>query len=521
MSDTSAPTDDVRERAFAIVRRHGRASTSFQTLERGFLYWFDGGDAFVPYKDTGRAWVAAGEPVAPPERVAEVAAGFVREAHRRGRRACFFAVGAGLTEDAAFARTPIGEEPIWDPAEWEETLRSSRKLREQVRRARAKGVRTRVLAADEVLEGAPLRGRLEALSAHWLETRRMAPMAFLGQVDPFARPDERTFVLAERDGEPVALLVAVPVYERGGWLVEHVFREPVAPNGTAETLVDRLMREVAGRGSRWVSLGLAPLSGAVPPALRIARRLGRRFYNFEGLYAFKARLRPRRWETRYLARPHGRGAAGAVLDALVAFTPRGLLPFAAETIRHLGRPLVHALCLLLVPWTLLLALSSRRWFPAPSVKWAWVVFDVVLVVLMLAVVRRWRSDLVRLLALLTGTDAVLTAAQAMLYNVPRIASALDALVVAAGVTAPTLAAALFGLLAGEGPPPGSSDGTGAARRGGCLGPAPRRPSARARGAAATRVAVARADGVSAHPDQDALPLRGRRRRRAAGGPGPA
>lgn len=341
-----SPRVDPRERAAAILRRHGRDATSFQTLEGGFDYFFDG-DAFVAYRDTGRAWVAAGEPVAAPERVSEVAAGFLDEARCNGRRGSFFGVDAELLARAGLPATPIGEEPIWDPGDWEATLRGSRSLREQLRRARAKGLMTRVLEADEVREGAPLRPALERIAARWLEARRMAPMAFLVQVEPFARPEERCFVLAERGGEAVALLVAVPVYARGGWLVEHVLRAPNAPNGTSESLVDRLMRWLDGRGSRWVSLGLAPLSGELPSTLRLARRLGRPFYNFEGLRAFKARLHPARWEPRFLARAPRALAPLALLDTLTAFTPRGLFAFALATVRHLRSALVPVLLVLL------------------------------------------------------------------------------------------------------------------------------------------------------------------------------
>ena len=440
-------TERERERAFRILRRHGRASTSFQALEAGFRYFFAGDDAFVAYKDTGRAWVAAGEPVASREHVARAAHAFVEEARRRGRRACFFGVGRELVEHAALLHALVGEEPLWDADAWDETLAGARSLREQLRRARKKGVSTRVLDASEIGRGAPLRARIDALCAHWLDGRRMAPMAFLVQVDPFARAGERIFAIAQRAGDPVALLVAVPVYAGGGWLVEHVFREPDAPNGTTELLVDAFVREVQARGDDWVSLGLAPLSGEVSGPLRLARSVGRPFYNFDGLRAFKARLRPARWEARFLARPKGQSAAATVIDTLVAFTPRGLFPFVAATLRHLRVPLVHALYLLLVPWTLALALSSERWFPSPEVKSAWVAFDILLVVLMAELTRRWRPALVRFLAALTTLDAALTLVQAILYNVPRARGMLDYTVIALAIAAPTLAAALFTFLA--------------------------------------------------------------------------
>ncbi|MES1207310.1 MAG: phosphatidylglycerol lysyltransferase domain-containing protein, partial [Pseudomonadota bacterium] len=93
---------DEVPRALALLRRHGWNATSFQILEPGFRYWFDADDACVAYIDTGRAWVAAGAPIAAPELVAAVAQRFVTAAAAQGRRACFFG-----TEDRFTARAPF------------------------------------------------------------------------------------------------------------------------------------------------------------------------------------------------------------------------------------------------------------------------------------------------------------------------------------------------------------------------------------------------------------------------------
>ncbi|HZJ62690.1 MAG TPA: phosphatidylglycerol lysyltransferase domain-containing protein, partial [Kofleriaceae bacterium] len=87
MTDPGAPDDD-RVRVLALLKRHGWNATSFQILEPGFRYFFDGDDACVGYVDTGRAWVAAGSPVAPPERFAEISDRFVAAAAAAGRRVC-------------------------------------------------------------------------------------------------------------------------------------------------------------------------------------------------------------------------------------------------------------------------------------------------------------------------------------------------------------------------------------------------------------------------------------------------
>ena len=61
-----------RGRVLTLLKRFGWNSTSFQVLEPGFHYWFDGDDACVCYVDTGRAWVVAGPPITAFDRVADV-----------------------------------------------------------------------------------------------------------------------------------------------------------------------------------------------------------------------------------------------------------------------------------------------------------------------------------------------------------------------------------------------------------------------------------------------------------------
>src|SRR5206468_12278208 len=79
------------ERMFELVQRYGRDTVSFQGLESGYGYFFDGDDAGCADVDTGGAWVAAGGPIAPPARMLEVATRFAHAAEDQGRRTCFFA----------------------------------------------------------------------------------------------------------------------------------------------------------------------------------------------------------------------------------------------------------------------------------------------------------------------------------------------------------------------------------------------------------------------------------------------
>src|SRR4029079_1113550 len=126
------------------------------------------------------------------------------------------------------------------------------------------------------------------------------------------------------------------------------------PNGTMELLFSESISALASEGAAHVTMRLAPLAG-VGGLLGAIRDRTRWLYDFEGVRAFKAKLRPDAWEPVYLAWPRGRGPLLAVIDCLRAFARGSLLRFAAATVIHRRRAVAFWLALLLLPWTVLLA----------------------------------------------------------------------------------------------------------------------------------------------------------------------
>lgn len=375
----------MSERVLAQLAAHGRDAVSFQALESAMRHWQDapppqGTGAMVAHVDTGGAWVAAGAPLAPVGDLARAAARFIASARAAGRRASFFATeepGLLGEVDTLF----LGEQPVFDPPTWRQNLAGGRRLREQLRRVRAKGVRVRQVAPEELAVGAPLRAAVEALAAEWLGSRRMEPMGFLVALEPFQVAREHRYLAAERDGELVGFLSAVPIYARRGWLVEDTLRSARAPNGTSEALLDGLMRAV--EGCEMVTLGLAPLSGDIARWQRIARFVTRPLYDFRGVRAFKERLRPSRWEPVWLAFPRGEPAALHLVDALCAFAGGSLVGFGLRSLaRHPGGP-PWALAVPLAPWSAILAVRAALGFTS-LLGWSrrvlagWALFDAVL-----------------------------------------------------------------------------------------------------------------------------------------------
>jgi phosphatidylglycerol lysyltransferase len=178
-------------------------------------------------------------------------------------------------------------------------------------------------------------------------------MGFLVALEPTTYTEERVVLVAERAGVVVGFLSAVPVYARRRLFVEHLVRGPQAPNGTTELLVDAAMREAAARHDDGVTLGLAPLAGDVSGPLRFARAVSKPLYDFRGLHAFKAKLRPAAWEPVYLVAPRSRWLA--LYDGLTAFARGDLLGFAAATVAR-RRGLVLALIVIAT------ALIARWWW---------------------------------------------------------------------------------------------------------------------------------------------------------------
>ncbi len=443
VADIAVSPADARRRVLELLRRHGRNATSFQCLEEGFQYWFDD-DACVAYVEVAGAWVVAGAPICAAERLAEVTRRFIAAARAERRRCSFFAAESRLVCAAGLDSTMVGEQPVWDPQRWSDSLAGSRSLREQLRRARAKGVNVRVVDATELHEGAPIRERIEALIERWQHGKQMAPMGFLVDVQLFAFARERRYFVAEHDDTLMGFLAAVPVFAREGWLLEDFLRDPSAPNGTAELLVDAAMHALAGEGSSYVTLGLAPLSGALPGSLQLIRRVSAGLYDFEGLRAFKKKLRPHEWIPIYLGHPRGTSGNAALLDVLAAFARGGFLRFGVATLLRGPAFVVRVLAALLVPWIVLLSLADPRWFPSELVRRSWIGFDVALVAALFSLTDRWRRTLGIAVALAVSSDVFVTMLQLVGFNAKR-ARGGDWLVLLVSATGPLFAAVLLWL----------------------------------------------------------------------------
>lgn len=320
------------QRARELVLRYGWNATSYQILNPAMEHWFSKeGDAVVGFVRRGLFQVVAGAPVCAQERLAAVVAEFEEAARERNDRVCYF--GAANRLSAVLRSLPshteivIGAQPIWNPQQWPALLKKHASLRAQINRARNKGAAVEEWSTLERSGRAALQVCLE----DWLATRPFPTLRFLTEpVDLGEMRDRRLFV-ATLGGSVLGFLIATPVPDRNGWLIEQIVRGRVAPNGMAELLVGTAMERLAADGAEYVTLGLAPLSQRAEMETRasaswlrllltLIRAHGRRFYNFDGLDAFKAKFRPDSWEPLYAISSEKRFSAAALYAIAAAFS---------------------------------------------------------------------------------------------------------------------------------------------------------------------------------------------------------
>lgn len=279
----------------------------------------------VGFVDHGSTRVAAGAPVCPEGARAEVADAFEAAAHQGGLGVCYFGVeghlGREWREYDPERWICLGAQPCWDPRTWREDIQKVKSMRQQFNRARNKGV----VVEEWNTARAEGSSELEAVLAAWLVSRGLPPLHFLVEPETLNFLEDRRTFVAMRNGKPVAFLNLCPIPARKGWLTEQFPRTPDAPNGTVELLMNFAAETVAAEGSEFLTMGLVPLSRRVDPGKQPwwfrfisgwVRAHGRRFYNFDGLEAFKTKFRPQWWEPLY-----------AIVDDS-SFKPRHLIAIA-------------------------------------------------------------------------------------------------------------------------------------------------------------------------------------------------
>lgn len=320
------------EKVRRIILKYGWNSTSYQILNPGIQHWFaDADDGVTGYVSTRKMLVAGGAPTCAKERLKEVAAEFEIDAAKNKKRVCYF--GAEGRLERIYENSPdhskvlLGAQPVWEPHNWAGIIDDHKSLRAQLNRASNKNVKVSEWSAEKAQNNPAL---IETLSK-WLNSKGLPPLRFMVEPNTLSHLEDRRVFVAELDKNVIGFVLLSPVATRNGWLFEQFVHNPDSPNGTVELMIDTAMRAMAADGYEYATLGLSPLSVRAeiepfenPIWLRIflawLRKHTQRFYNFEGLDAFKSKLQPNVWEPVFAISNEPKFSFGTLYAILVAFS---------------------------------------------------------------------------------------------------------------------------------------------------------------------------------------------------------
>ena len=322
------PSSEEIERALTIVLRSRDASAHLVALGDKSLLFADSGECFLMYAVSGRSWVALGDPVGRLADWPALAERFIELAVRGGGWPVFYKVSPqqiAVYLDLGLSLVKLGEEARVCLEQFSLDGPERRNLRRTWRKLVEDGCSFEVLECARAIE--PLLPTLRAISDEWLASKATREKRFsLGRfrADYILR---YPLAVVRRNGAIVAFATVWPSGCHDELEVDLMRFNAAAPPSTMRYLLTELMLWGKKTGWRWFNLGMAPLSGIrdtlIAPLWNQLGVLlygrGERFYNFQGVRAFKEWFYPQ-WEPKYLANPGGaiRPLVVANIAALIA-----------------------------------------------------------------------------------------------------------------------------------------------------------------------------------------------------------
>lgn len=316
------PTAAELDRAAAVVRRSHDSSAFVALTGDKYLLWSDSGNSFLAFGASGGCWVVMGDPVGDPTEFDALIWKLREQADRSHVKTAWYEVGTQylpLYLDQGMSLLKLGEEARVALPGFGLEGKARATLRQAFNKGEREGLQLEVLpaGADDALLA-----ELRAISAGWLASKKTREKRFsVGFFDDAYLARCRLAVL-RRDGRIVAFANLWELDNREELSIDLMRYGPDAPRAAMEYLFVALMLWGREQGYQWFSLGMAPLSGLgrhplAPRWHKVGNtlfRLGQEFYNFEGLYHYKAKFQPE-WRPRYLAALPGPASASALLAA--------------------------------------------------------------------------------------------------------------------------------------------------------------------------------------------------------------
>lgn len=297
-----------RRRATMIVEAYGHTSLARFTLFPDKRYFFSPGGSVIAYATKGRTAIALGDPIGPPADVAAAITAFQAFCGRNDWLPAFYQTLPDYLDRyraAGFTALCIGHEGIVHLDTFTTSGGPNHALRTTANHLARLGYQT--IMHEPPLDQ-KLLAELRAVSDEWLTLIHGTEQRFaLGAFDDDYVRASQVMAVHGADGAVVAFANIVPEYQRNEITIDLMRHRRTVVSGTMEFLFIGFLQWAQGQGYASFNLGLSALSGvgeapddpALERALHYIYGHINRFYNFQGLHAFKEKFHPE-WSPRYL-----------------------------------------------------------------------------------------------------------------------------------------------------------------------------------------------------------------------------
>ncbi|MAT15012.1 MAG: hypothetical protein CMJ46_07055 [Planctomyces sp.] len=299
--------EEIREH----LRRHGRYSLSYHTLQEGLEY-HESDYGYIAYQKKWGYTFVLSEPVVEPAFMEEALDDFLAQ----HKRVCFCQVTASfarLLHERGFYVNELGTEFEIDLATYEISGKSKRHIKEATNRLRNLGMEVVERSIRELD-----RSEVEAISNSWRdgkvvkenETRFLSRGIVLEDEE-----DVRKFYLIDADGKIVAFIHFDPIYANDrvvGYLSNIKRHREDAPRDFDFAMTWHAIQQFKSEGKEVLSLGMAPfyeLEDSNPEfrankftsycLKKIYQHSKKSLLNFEGMAAHKRRYRGESFKVYY------------------------------------------------------------------------------------------------------------------------------------------------------------------------------------------------------------------------------
>ncbi|MBW4593234.1 MAG: DUF2156 domain-containing protein [Brasilonema angustatum HA4187-MV1] len=312
-----------RQQAKDIVENYGCSSLAAFTLLSDKSYFFSpSGRSVIGYVPKGRGAIALGDPIGPDEDRKEVIVSFQLFCQRNDWYPAFYQTlpnDIDLYKSLGFQVVKIGEEAIVDLQSFTLQGKAGKNLRTAMNRMTKLGYEVKFYQppiADKLLH------KIKPVSDEWLQLVQGSEKKFsLGWFDEAYLRDSEIVTVQSSDGEIIAFTNIVLEYQLNEVTNDMMRHRKSIENGTMDFLFISMFQHYKERNYDSFNIGLSALAGVgkTQESARLEKVLYylykhlERFYNFQGLHAYKDKFHPR-WESRYLVFP----SLTALPDVVVA-----------------------------------------------------------------------------------------------------------------------------------------------------------------------------------------------------------